>query len=83
VTRRIFAILPGDFMRMETGQVSIRQQPDVTAAMATRLNRNETGRWWAQQARWRMDRPDHGWFGIPDRCLNDPSNRGPQMRGMS
>jgi hypothetical protein len=75
---------PGGLARMakETIQVSVRQQGDVTAAMATRLNRDETGRLWAQQARWRTDHPDDWWFSIPDVWMNDPSDRRPQIGGM-
>jgi hypothetical protein len=75
---------PGGLARMakETIQASVRQQGDLSAAMATRLNREETGRLWAQQARWRTDHPDNWWFGIPDVWLDEQSSRVPKAGGL-
>lgn len=46
-------------------QGSVRQQSDVTAAMATRLDRATTERLWQQQTAWRAARPDSWWTGVP------------------
>jgi hypothetical protein len=75
---------PGGLARMakETIQISVRQQGDVTAAMATRLDREETGRLWMQQAAWRTDHPDEWWFSIPEVWLNDTSDHEPPVGGM-
>ena len=69
-------------MAKETIQISVRQQGDVTAAMATRLNREETGRLWAQQAAWRTEHPGEWWFSIPEAWLNDTSGDEPRIGGM-
>jgi tetratricopeptide (TPR) repeat protein len=47
-------------------QNSARQQSDVTAAMANRLNRGTTERLWKQQTAWREAHPDNWWAGVPD-----------------
>ncbi len=59
---------PGGMARMakEMIQTSVRQQSDVSAAMATRLDKSTTERRWQQQAAWRLARPEDWWSGIPD-----------------
>ncbi len=46
-------------------QESARQQADVTAALATRLDSPAVALLWSQQTAWRKARPDDWWFGIP------------------
>lgn len=46
-------------------QDAARRQADVTAGMAARLNETETARLWVQQKRWREQRPDGWWLGVP------------------
>lgn len=59
---------PGGLARMakEMIQTGVHQQSDVSAAMATRLNKSETERLWQQQAQWRTAHPQTWWTGIPD-----------------
>ncbi len=59
---------PGGLARMakEMIQTGVRQQSDVSAAMASRLNKSETDRLWQQQTQWRTANPDTWWNGIPD-----------------
>lgn len=59
---------PGGLARMakEMIQTSVRQQSDVSAAMATRLDKPTTERRWQQQAAWRVARPEDWWSRIPD-----------------
>ncbi|MFO0731516.1 MAG: hypothetical protein U0231_07025 [Nitrospiraceae bacterium] len=59
---------PGGLARMakEMIQTSVRQQGDLSAAMATRLNRTVTEQRWAQQTAWRQARPDDWWSAIPE-----------------
>ena len=52
------------------------------AAMATRLNPDETGRLWAQQARWRAAHPDDWWLGIPVVWLNEQPGPALQIGGI-
>ncbi|MBI4401993.1 MAG: hypothetical protein HY581_10225 [Nitrospirae bacterium] len=47
-------------------QGSVRQQSDVTAAMAARLDQAVVERLWKQQTVWRTARPESWWFGIPE-----------------
>lgn len=47
-------------------QGSVRQQSDVSAAMATRLDKTLTEQLWKQQTAWRAARPEGWWFGVPD-----------------
>jgi len=58
---------PGGLARMakEMIQTSVRQQSDLSAAMATRLDRAESARLWAEQARWRAEHPNTWWHGLP------------------
>ena len=44
----------------------IRQQFDVTASMANRLDRARTEELWAQQTAWRKAQPDRWWAGVPE-----------------
>jgi len=53
-------------MAQELIHEGIRQQFDVTAAMANRLNRGRTDELWAQQTLWRESMPDSWWAGVPD-----------------
>ena len=59
---------PGGLARMakEMIQTGVHQQSDVSAAMATRLNKSETDRLWQQQAQWRKANPQTWWTGFPD-----------------
>jgi hypothetical protein len=58
---------PGGLARMakEMIQASVRQQSDVSAAMATRLDKTESDRLWVEQAQWRAANPKTWWQGIP------------------
>jgi hypothetical protein len=58
---------PGGLARMakEMIQTSVRQQADVSAAMAARLDKAESERLWVEQARWRTANPKTWWQGIP------------------
>jgi len=53
-------------MAQELIHEGIRQQFDVTAAMANRLNRARTDELWSQQTHWREAKPDSWWVGVPD-----------------
>ena len=59
---------PGGLARMakEMIQTSVRQQSDVTAAMAVRLNKAESDRLWQEQAQWRTAHPTTWWHRLPD-----------------
>jgi hypothetical protein len=59
---------PGGLARMakEMIQTSVHQQADVSAAMATRLNKSEADRLWQQQTQWRAANPQTWWTGMPD-----------------
>lgn len=59
---------PGGLARIakEMIQTGVHQQSDVTAAMATRLNKSEADRLWQQQTQWRTSNPQTWWTGIPD-----------------
>ena len=58
---------PGGLARMakEMIQASVRQQSDVSAAMANRLDRAESDRLWQEQAQWRAANPRTWWQGVP------------------
>jgi len=58
---------PGGLARMakEMIQSSVRQQSDVSAAMAGRLNKAESDRLWQEQAQWRAANPKTWWQGVP------------------
>ena len=59
---------PGGLARMakEMIQTSVRQQSDVSAAMAVRLNKATAGRLWQEQAQWRHTHPTEWWRAFPD-----------------
>ena len=58
---------PGGLARMakEMMQASVRQQSDVSAGMANRLDKAESDRLWMEQAQWRATNPKTWWQGIP------------------
>lgn len=47
-------------------QNSVRQQSDISAAMAARLDEATVARLWKQQTAWRTARPDIWWAGVPE-----------------
>lgn len=47
-------------------QSSVRQQSDISAAMAARLDEATVARLWKQQTAWRAARPDNWWAGVPE-----------------
>jgi len=52
-------------MAQELIHEGLRQQFDITAAMANRLNRPRTDELWLQQSVWRESQPDSWWAGVP------------------
>lgn len=58
---------PGGLARMakEMIQTSVRQQSDVSATMAARLDKAESDRLWSEQARWRRANEHTWWQGVP------------------
>lgn len=58
---------PGGLARMakEMIQTGVRQQSDVSAAMATRLDKAESDRLWVEQTQWRAANPKSWWQGLP------------------
>lgn len=46
-------------------QSAARQQADVTAEYATRLDESVVKRVWPQQTAWRQTNPEGWWFGVP------------------
>jgi hypothetical protein len=46
-------------------QDAAKRQADVAAGMATRLDGEGAARLWEQQTRWRQQRPDGWWLGVP------------------
>ena len=52
-------------MAQELIHEGVRQQFDITAAMANRLNRSRTDELWMQQAAWRESHPEDWWASIP------------------
>jgi hypothetical protein len=58
---------PGGLARMakEMIQASVRQQSDVSAGMANRLDKAESNRLWVEQAQWRATNPKTWWQGVP------------------
>jgi len=58
---------PGGLARMakEMIQASVRQQSDVSAAMANRLDKAGSDRLWVEQAQWRATNPEIWWQGLP------------------
>lgn len=53
-------------MAQELIHEGLRQQFDITASMANRLNQARTDELWIQQAAWRDSHPDSWWAGVPD-----------------
>jgi hypothetical protein len=62
---------PGGLARMakEMIQSSVRQQSDVSAAMANRMDKAESDRLWIEQAEWRATNPKTWWQGVPTAWL--------------
>ena len=58
---------PGGLARMakEMIQASVRQQSDVSAAMANRLDKAESDRLWVEQTQWRATNPKAWWQEVP------------------
>ncbi len=52
-------------MAQELIHEGLRQQFDITASMANRLNRARTDELWLQQSAWRESQPDSWWAGVP------------------
>jgi tetratricopeptide (TPR) repeat protein len=52
-------------MAQELIHEGVRQQFDIAASMANRLNRSRTDALWLQQAVWREAQPDSWWAGVP------------------
>jgi hypothetical protein len=52
-------------MAKEMIQASARQQADVTAEHATRLDSSVVAVVWPQQTAWRKAKPDGWWLGVP------------------
>ncbi|WP_447972847.1 hypothetical protein [Nitrospira sp. Kam-Ns4a] len=50
----------------EVIQDSVRQQSDISAAMAARLDNQTVARLWKQQTAFRQARPESWWAGVPD-----------------
>lgn len=59
---------PGGLARMakEMIQTSVRQQSDLSAAMATKLDKAVAEELWQQQAAYREQNPDAWWSGTPE-----------------
>lgn len=59
---------PGGLARMakEMIQTSVRQQFDIHAAMAVRLDKEQTETLWAQQTAWREAHAEDWWAGVPE-----------------
>ena len=59
---------PGGLARMakEMIQTSVRQQSDVSAAMAVRLHKAASDRLWQEQTQWRQAHPTTWWQAFPD-----------------
>ncbi len=53
-------------MAQELIHEGLRQQFDVTAAMANRGSRSRTNELWSQQNEWRAENPSSWWAGVPD-----------------
>ncbi|HJU05986.1 MAG TPA: hypothetical protein VJ692_12620 [Nitrospiraceae bacterium] len=65
-SRLLYHGAPGVGGCKEMIQTSVRQQSDMAAAMAVRLNRTTVDRLWMQQTAWRKARPDDWWADVPD-----------------
>ena len=53
-------------MAKEMIQTSVRQQADVSAAMAVRLNKSVSDRLWTEQTQWRSAHPTTWWQAFPE-----------------
>jgi tetratricopeptide (TPR) repeat protein len=53
-------------MAQELIHEGLRQQFDITASMANRLNRTRTDELWIQQTAWRETHPNSWWAGVPE-----------------
>lgn len=53
-------------MAQELIHEGLRQQFDITASMANRLNRARTDELWLQQSAWRESQPNSWWAGVPN-----------------
>jgi tetratricopeptide (TPR) repeat protein len=53
-------------MAQELIHEGLRQQFDITASMANRLNRTRTDELWLQQSAWRESQPNSWWAGVPN-----------------
>jgi hypothetical protein len=62
---------PGGLARMakEMIQLSVRQQSDVSAAMAGRLDKAQTEQLWLEQTGWRSANPHTWWERLPSAWL--------------
>lgn len=52
-------------MAQELIHEGLRQQFDITASMANRLNRERTDELWLEQSAWRESQPNSWWAGVP------------------
>jgi len=52
-------------MAQELIHEGLRQQFDIAASMANRLDRARTDELWLQQSAWRESQPDSWWAGVP------------------
>jgi len=53
-------------MAKELLHEGLRQQFDITASMANRLNRERVDQLWQEQAVWKAGHPNDWWSGIPE-----------------
>jgi len=54
-------------MAREMIHEGLRQQFDITSAMANRLNAKHTKKLWVQQTAWREAHPEDWWSGVPEK----------------
>ncbi len=54
-------------MAREMMHEGLRQQFDITSAMANRLDKKQTEKMWVQQTKWRKAHPDDWWAGVPEK----------------
>ena len=54
-------------MAREMMHEGLRQQFDMTSAMANRLDKKHTEKLWVQQTKWRQLNPDNWWAGVPEK----------------
>lgn len=72
---------PGGLARMakEMIQTSMQQQSDVSATMATRLDKAESDRLWKEQAAWRAENPTAWWQSMPRTWFPPPVSNQPAV----